>query len=467
MGTIKPKAKTTNTRQLRKKIDLRTLLKKVPNGFALISVTILLGILLAFSFILLNASLNTRFVGNVFQQALSSEQIAEAGLHKALFCIKATTGTNCGGTNGASYAGESNVSFGGGTFSTSVTGVSPTLTVTSVGTSITGQTKRVKSDISALPPTTSMTMTAAVQAGASGISMSNNVVVIGDGSNVVTDSDVTSIGDIVCGNNAQISGNVSVTRSGGKIDSCKVTRNAYADLLTNDKITKDAYYLTPVSGISGSTVGGTKYPNSPTPVPIAMPNLDIPYWESVASAGTVFTGDVNLSGSNNVLGPEKIIGNLTLSNGTVLTLTGPLYVTGNVDISNNSTVKLDPSFGAASGVFIADGTINISNNGNIQGSGTAGSVIIVVSNSNSMSNSAPAIMAENNVTGAVLYAPNGEVHTSNNANVPAVVGLKVVMDNNTTVNYGSLNIFNAPINVAASGSGTGWHIQPNSWREFK
>lgn len=440
-------------------------LKPSDRGFALVSATIMLGILLAFSYILLTSSLNTRFVGNSFQQSLSAEQIAEAGLHKALFCIKATSGTNCGGTYGTSYVGQSNVSFSGGTFTTTVSGDSTTKTVTSTGTSVTGQTKRVKSDITSLPPTTAMTAAAAVQAGSGGIDMSNNVEVTGD-DDTVNDSDVISVGDILCGNNAKIKGNASITRSGGKINNCTVTKNGYADLLTNDKITLNAYYLTPVTGIAGSTVSGTKYPNSPTPTPVAMPNLDIAYWKTVAAAGTNYTGNYSATNGSSI-GPMKITGNYTASNNVTVTLDGPLWVTGDMTISNNGIMKLASSFGAASGIIIVDGKILLENNGDFRGSGTTGSVLIVVSNSTSVSSSSPAIMASNNVSGALLYAPNGMVYTKNNADVPAVVGLSVKMANNTTINKNGLNLFNAPINIAASGSASGWHIKDDTWREFK
>jgi hypothetical protein len=314
-----------------------------------------------------------------------------------------------------------------------------------------------------------MTMAAAVQAGSGGVSLSNNVVIIGDGdaNNAVSDSDVTSIGDITCGANAQVTGNVAVTRSGGKVNGCTITKNGYADLLTNDRITLNAYYLTAVTGIAGSTVSGTKYPNSTTPTPVAMPNIDIAAWKAVAAAGTVYTGNYNVSGSTTHIGPMKIIGNLTSANTTTLTLDGPVWVTGTVDINNNSVIKLNSTFGASSGILIADGKISLSNNGDVHGSGTAGSVIILASMDSGLTDASPAIHASNNVTGAVLYAPNGEVLADNNAAVPAAVGTKVVMGNNVTVNSGGLNVFAAPINVASGGSTTDWHIKTDSWREFK
>lgn len=456
--------------RLRTEVDLFRDCSLDEDGFALMSTTILLGILLAFSFVLLNSSINTRFVGNVFQQALSSEQLAEAGLHKALYCTKATSGTNCGGTYGTSYTGQSNITLGNGKFSVTVTGDSSTRTVTSVGTSVTGQTKTVKSDVTNLPPTTAMTVAAAVQAGSSGIGAANNVTITGDGDTVdtVTDSDVTSVGDITCSNGAKISGNVSVTRSGGKVDGCKITRNGYADILSNDTITLDAYYLTPITGIAGSTVSGTKHPNSATPSTVAMPNFDLSYWEGLAAAGTVYNGDLTTANnSSTTMNAEKIVGNLALGNGSTITLNGPLWVTGTITFGNNSVIKLDSTFGAASGVIIADGKITIDNNGNIQGSGTTGSVVIVVSTNTSVTDSSPAIYAKNNVTGAVLYAPNGEVHTNNGVSVPAVVGVKVVLDQNTAINSSGLNIFNAPVNVAASGNSQGWHIKTDTWREYK
>src|SRR5690606_30270591 len=116
-------------------------------------------------------------------------------------------------------------------------------------------------------------------------------------------------------------------RSGGKVNNCAVTKNAYADILTNNMITGDAYYLTPITGISGSTVGGTKYANSATPSPVAMPNLDIDAWKAVAEAGGVTTGDVTLTNGGSItLGPQKITGDLNMANNSTLTLTGTVWI---------------------------------------------------------------------------------------------------------------------------------------------
>ena len=243
-----------------------------------------------------------------------------------------------------------------------------------------------------------------------------------------------------------------------KISGLHVYETAKAHTIQNSTIDGDAYYQT----ISGSTVAGTTYPNSPDQGPQDMPISDaqITDWKQTAEDGGVVNGNVSYGNNCNVsLGPTKITGNLTLSNNCTLTLTGFLYVVGTISLSNNVIIKLDPSYGANSGMIITDGEMSLSNNVTFQNSGTAGSYILVLSTNPSLDSNNPAISISNNGSVAVFYAPNGMVKVANNASLKEVTAFQIYMSNNSSVQYESglanVNFF--------SGPGAAWQILPGSY----
>ena len=133
-------------------------------------------------------------------------------------------------------------------------------------------------------------------------------------------------------------------------------------------------------------------------------------WKNQAVNGGVTTGNVSVNNTNLVsLGPQKIVGDLTVYGGGVLTLTGPVWVTGNISmISNGAKIKIDSTFGNAEVPIISDKNIELGGNSTFEGSGVSGSYVFVVSTSTS-----PSPMYINNVSGdALYYAPNGEVIVS-------------------------------------------------------
>jgi len=230
--------------------------------------------------------------------------------------------------------------------------------------------------------------------------------------------------------------------------------------------TGDAYAHT----IDSSTVHGAKYcqvtNNSPVcntslpdPTQVAMPISDqnILDWKDEALTGGVHSGNYTVNSSNNILGPKKITGNLIVSNGAVLTLTGTVWVVGTINLDNNGKVKLDPSYGAGDGVLLSDGNIDISNNADFSGSGLANSYVLVLSTSTSTS----AINLGNNAGAAVLYAANGTVNILNNASVKSVVGKTVNLSNNANIGYDSGLVDS----TFTSGPSGGWNAM--SWMEVE
>lgn len=171
--------------------------------------------------------------------------------------------------------------------------------------------------------------------------------------------------------------------------------------------------------------------DSPQSLPISDGVLQ-DFRDDATAGGTV--GDQNISGTVS-LGPKKINGDLSISNGATLVVTGTLWVTGQFQTSNNSTVKLNATYGTNSGVIIGDGSISISNNTTLSGSGQAGSYIMVMAAKNTPSSQV--LDVSNNSAGAIYYAPHGRIHFNNNATAKEVIGYGFDLDNNATVTYES------------------------------
>ncbi len=244
------------------------------------------------------------------------------------------------------------------------------------------------------------------------------------------------------------------------ISGMHVYQDAHANTITGSQIDKDAYY----QSISSSTVQGASHPGSPDPGPADLPISDavMSDWQEAASSGGTITGDVNYNSTINSLGPKKITGNMTVTNGASLTLTGTLYVQGDLSLSNNALVKLSAGYGAGSGIIVVDVKISVGNGVTFQGSGTSGSYILLATTNASLNPASPAMSLGNNSASSIFYAPNGMVSISNNASVKEVTAFKLVLSNNASVQYESgladLNFTNGP--------GASWVRQSGSTREL-
>lgn len=247
-------------------------------------------------------------------------------------------------------------------------------------------------------------------------------------------------GGFVLNNNAGIEGNVysnsSITGSNGSF----VTGDAFA-----------------VGNITNVDVGGQKKTGvEPQAFPIA--ESDIANWKDEAALGGTFVGNKTLSGITNVLGPLKIQGNLTLDIGAKLTMTGTIWVTGNLTLSNNSTIALSSGYGTGDGLLVIDGNSDLSNGSTLSGSGTTGSNIMLLSTNTS----GDAVSLSNNSSGGLMiYAPNGTVALSNNAEIRQVSAKTLSLANNVVLEYeqGVINV------NFTSGPGGGYDI--DSWKEVE
>ena len=271
--------------------------------------------------------------------------------------------------------------------------------------------------------------------------MSNNAII--EGNIYANGTIVGSSGNIVTG------GAVSADQN-GLIDSITSTVDMRANTLRNCTVGGNATYNT----TSSCTFNGTETVmggNYPPVVPFPLTDQQIIDWKAEAEAGGVTTGNVTIS-TGTSLGPQKIVGNLTVGNGQTLTLTGRVWVTGDFLMDNNSVLEIDPSYLDNSEVLMVDGSAGLNNNSRIDGSGTEGSYIILIVDSNKLTNGDPAVRVSNNANTALFYARNGLVYIANNAHLSGVTAYKVHMNNNAVLIYD----FGLADTSFSSGPGAAW-----------
>lgn len=216
--------------------------------------------------------------------------------------------------------------------------------------------------------------------------------------------------------------------------SSRINGDAHANNLQNLTVAGSAYYQT----FSNVTFSGPSYPASPDPPPttFAISDQNITEWKNDSQTLGVQTGNIN--GSNGcalTLGPGKIVGNITLGNGCMITVYSPLWVTGSITAGNSTIFKLHSSLGSASGMIIVDGTTVFGNGGDLQGSGTQGSYLMLLSTYNTQSTGNKAFDMGNGSVSGIIYAPYGEVNLPNGANFKELIAWKITLGNSAVLNY--------------------------------
>jgi len=223
-----------------------------------------------------------------------------------------------------------------------------------------------------------------------------------------------------------------------------------------------------------STVHGSSCPNAyciiDNPAREELPISDglIQDWRDTAETkgGTCVPPQCDASGNliltngaSASIGPIKIPGNLTVDNNAILTVTGVIWVVGEVQLSNNCIVRLSSGYGTLSGMIVSDGEIDISNNCVFQGSGQAGSHIMLLSAKNAPTDEV--IDVSNGSVGVIYYAAHGLIHLSNNAAAKEATGYGITMDNNAVITYET----GLGSTLFSTGPSGGWSIQ--SWQEIE
>ena len=268
--------------------------------------------------------------------------------------------------------------------------------------------------------------------------------------------------------------NVSLGSGISEIDNVDVLGLARANTIKNSDITGDAYYST----ISGTSVGGVSYTPSPTPpqIPLPLSSTTIAQWQADAESGGVINGNCGTAGNAACntfplsIGPRRINGNFVIDGD--VTVTGTLFVTGSITSSNGRTIRCAAGYGPSSCIVMASSTINVSNNSNIYGSGTAGSFLMLLStikgcvgpgSTGVCTGLNSAISLSNNVGGALFYATDSQVDISNNAIITAIIAYKIDLTNNAEIHYDPL-VANVSFAPASSGGIGTWRV--NRWNEY-
>jgi hypothetical protein len=368
------------------------------------------------------------------QHSVQAYFAAEAGVEDALLRLK----------NSMAWVNPISFPVGGGIAQTSITQTNPGIHVVAAQGSETSRIRKLQA-VYQLSGTTPEFFYGA-HVGAGGLQMDNNSQVIGN---------VFSNGNIVAESGTQITGSATVAEAGKKIEEAAVGQDAFADVCTNSTITGVLRANTQTGCTFGSFIAlGT--PPSSVPLPIGA--QDIQAWKDAAQAGGTITGGYELDGSDTAtLGPKKITGNLEIEDSAVLTLTGTLWVTGNVNVKNSARVKLASSYGAMSGIIVADGIITLENNSISEGSGNPDSYLIYLS-----TNSAnPALTIKNNAIADILYTSQGWLEVQNNAQLVEVTGHGIHLKNNAVITY-ELGLQDARFT-----SGPGASFELSSWKEVE
>lgn len=433
-------------------------------------------ILVFFVFLGASALLTSSFERSVSEQRLSrledTREIAEAGVERAIYELNVSS----------SYTGATENIGQGSTVISVASNSDGTKTITSTAQV---QDQQVISSViaSAGPVPTGASFYYALQVGSGGITFKNNARVVG---NVVAD------GSIVGANGASISQTASVSGSGHSISTLSIGtdalvdtvtdcvvgqdaktrtinkstigRDAYAATITSSTIGRDAYANT----ITKSTVAGHTYAGSgvapPAAVAFALTDAQIDTWQNDAAAGGTISSYISGNNQSISLGPVKINGDLTINNGTTLTVTGTIWVTGTITFNNGTYLQLDSGYGANSGILIAsdpsnpttNGKIVMQNNVTVTGSGQSTSNVLLISRLQGVASTA--IDAANNSSSMTLYAPQGSILIHNNFIVNSVTAYQLKLENNAQVVYNS----GLASSEFAAGPGGAWQVLSGS-----
>jgi hypothetical protein len=309
-----------------------------------------------------------------------------------------------------------------------------------------------------------------IQAGNGGFSLSNSSSVTG---NVYS-------GGTVSGSGNYIYGDAISSGASGLINNIHATGTAYAHVIQNSTIDKDAYYQT----LTSSTVTGTRYSGSADQPTVALPISDdqITDWETQAVAGGTMSSGAcdSYSSSTNTctltssktLGPLKIPFNLVIkSSSGVLTVAGPLWVVGNITTQTGPTIRMSSSLGSSNVAIVADNQsasttssiINIGQTTVFQGSGAVGSFVFMISQNGSAENggSTDAISMSQGASALVAYASHGQISLSQSVSIKAITAYKIVLSQSANVTYDT-GLASA---LFSAGPGGGYDI--TEWKEVE
>ena len=296
----------------------------------------------------------------------------------------------------------------------------------------------------------------AVQSGTGGVYFSNGTVVNGD---IYSNGDIVPINN---GNVGTLNGNATST---GSIKNMTINGSAHFASATSSDIYEDAFYQTIANTTKVGPTGGATHivcPNasgychqkSTGPASLssifttASINQQISLITNVVSNACSPSGSFCVTQATN-LGPNRINGDLNISNNQTLTLTGDIYVTGQVNFGNNCKIALAKSLTdvGASAFIITDSKVDYGNNCQVVAPANINSFVFLVSNYTttvldpSSPSYDPAIKLSNNADSMVFVTINGALDIKNGAALNAGVNKLISLGNVTVTFKPSLSSF--------------------------
>lgn len=368
------------------------------------------------------------------QDSVQAYWAGEAGVEDALLRLK----------NGMAWTNPISFTAGEGVATTTITETAPGANLVTAQGNDASRVRKIQALFELSGATPAFFYGAHI--GGGGLQMDNLSKVIG---NVFSNGNI-----VVTSGSAEITETATVAGAGGSISGA-TSRHAFADTCTGSDITQELHANNKGNCTYGSYISlGTP----PASVPLPISDEEIQQWKDDAQAGGVISGEYELDGGDTVtLGPKKIVGNLEIEGSAVLSLSGTLWVTGSVSVKNSGRVKLVSSYGATSGVLIADGVITLENNSISEGSGNPDSYLIYLSTQSSN----PALIIKNNAIADILYTSQGWIEVQNNASIVEVTGYGIHLKNNAIIQYES-GLQDARF---TSGPGASWEL--SSWQEVE
>lgn len=195
----------------------------------------------------------------------------------------------------------------------------------------------------------------------------------------------------------------------------------------------------------------------PDPQPMPLSDGNIQDFKDESEVGGTIEGGLSIN-SNTSMGPKKINGDLSITGGAILNITGTIWVTGNFSLTGGSTVQLDESYGSNDGTIIIDGYVSLSGNSQFYGSGQPHSYPFLITTS-SCPNDAycgnkDAISFGGGSGTVGLVAQNGTVSISGGSALKALAAKQVVMTGGSELIYDE-GLVNSRF---SSGSGGAWQF---------
>jgi len=234
------------------------------------------------------------------------------------------------------------------------------------------------------------------------------------------------------------------------------------DMKNSSTINGTVYSNGSITGSGSSTINGDAYAvgtiSTPDPFvtgtkhacptdcqpPSQMPSIDYDKWKKAACdddpnyptsclTTTVCSPTCTIS-SDTSIGTSKYQGNLAITNNAVVTLNGPIWITGNFSMSQGgTTLKLNNSFGSIGTMIIVDGTVDLTQGGQLSptNANPKGYILLVATNPTAD----PVMSISQSGATALFYALEGNVELSQSAHVVSLAAKKLTLSQSATLDY--------------------------------